>query len=324
MRKFKITLSTGATVTGRCNVPATNASNPNYRYRPLIVGLHGGSYSGEYFDIEERHTASLVSKGLGVPFVALDRACYGDLDDPLSLSVLPIPEGSSYPEEDGALLHRLVLPAIWTEFGHDCTCMTLLCHSLGTPGAIIAAGLHARDQQANGERRATYPLAGLMFSGWGSQAVDNPLLARTEVHGVHKTHVVTDAEAKLGVMLPPWATEHSVRKYAVSLNRPVPIEELKAIDEIWLPRWRSEWAPAVKVPVMVGVAEREALWLGTEDHVKDLAGCFYNSPRVDGSLISGAPHNIEMSYWSQGWFARCFGFALECAASQSQPSQSSI
>jgi len=30
--------------------------------------------------------------------------------------------------------------------------------------------------------------------------------------------------------------------------------------------------------------------------------------------VPGAPHAIELSYWGQGWYARCFGFAMECAA----------
>jgi len=36
---------------------------------------------------------------------------------------------------------------------------------------------------------------------------------------------------------------------------------------------------------------------------------------VEGSLLRGAPHCIELSFWAQGRYARCFGFAMECSAS---------
>ncbi|KAI1325707.1 hypothetical protein F5Y16DRAFT_411309 [Xylariaceae sp. FL0255] len=315
METFKISLSTGATLTGRCNMPLPSGNGDHiYQYRPLIVALHGGSYSSEYFDIHKKHTAALASTGLGVPFVSLDRPCYGDLDSPTALTILPIPENSSFPEESASLLHHVILPAVWTEFGAGCNCLVLFCHSLGTPVAIIAAGMHSR----NGEGGSQYPLAGLIFSGWGSQGKENPLLAKTTVHAVYKTHVVTDAEAKLDAMLPDWASEDLVRVYAVGVKKPVPVEELVALQKVWPPRWRYEWAPAVKVPIMFGIAERDVLWVGNSDHVKDLASCFTGSDRVDGSLVKGAPHNMEMTYWSQGWFSRCFGFALECAATYGQ------
>jgi hypothetical protein len=66
---------------------------------------------------------------------------------------------------------------------------------------------------------------------------------------------------------------------------------------------------------MIGLAERDQLWKGTDEHVKGFASAFSGSPRVDGSVVRGAPHNLEMSYWAQGWYARSFGFAMECAAS---------
>lgn len=60
------------------------------------------------------------------------------------------------------------------------------------------------------------------------------------------------------------------------------------------------------------------MWKGTEEHLRELASAFTKSERVDGTIVEGAPHNMEMSYWARGWYARCFGFALECAASFEQ------
>jgi hypothetical protein len=77
---------------------------------------------------------------------------------------------------------------------------------------------------------------------------------------------------------------------------------------------REEWAKDVKVPVMFGIAEHDCYWRATEDHVNEMRAVFQASPRVEGGVVKGAPHNLEMSYWAQGWYARCFGFGLECAA----------
>jgi hypothetical protein len=46
-----------------------------------------------------------------------------------------------------------------------------------------------------------------------------------------------------------------------------------------------------------------------------LSECFQEEFEVEGGLIRNAPHCLELSYWSQGWYARCYGWAMECAAS---------
>jgi pimeloyl-ACP methyl ester carboxylesterase len=125
------------------------------------VALHGGTYTAKYFDVDVGHTASIVSSGLGVPIVAINRPGYHD-----STSLYPIPEGSSYPEEYGNWLHRHILPAIWSEFGKPsgCDSIVLLSHSLGTTSAVIAAAMHAAE--ADTDRQ--YPLAGMIISGFGT------------------------------------------------------------------------------------------------------------------------------------------------------------
>ena len=139
MQPFTLTLTNGATLTGLANLPEALPTGPNFK--PLMVGLHGGSYSSDYFHVDEKHTAALASNGLGIPWVAVDRPGYKG-----STSFYPIPEGSSYHKTLGEWLHRLILPALWQKFGEPqgCTSMVLLCHSLGTPGAVIAAAKLSR------------------------------------------------------------------------------------------------------------------------------------------------------------------------------------
>ena len=298
MKEFTITLSNGATLTGLCNIPPPSSDiTPNAsKYRPLIVGLHGGSYSSLYFDVDKNHTASNASDALSVPFIAVNRPCYEN-----STSFYPIPENSSFPEQYGEWLHHFILPALWTEFGTpNCNCIVLHCHSLGASGAIIAAAKHAQEA---GEARQ-YPLGGIVISGWGSQVLP-PQPGRD-----FSVPAVRDA-----VMLPPGTAEAEVYEHTARLMRPIPDEEYTDIHDVWVPRWRTEWAPKVKVPLMLAVAERDLLWLGTDEHLRDWMAAFSGSVRVDGSFLRGAPHNIEMSLWSKAWYSRCFGFAIECAVS---------
>ena len=300
MQTFKIVLANQATLTGLHNLPAKGPTTPHFR--PLIVALHGGTHSARYYDLDAKNSASLASNGLQVPFVAVNRPGYLD-----STPFDPIPEGSSQTEQSGEWLHQHILPAIWTEYGEpqSCNCIILHCHSLGTPGAVIAAAKHAA------EAEHAYPLGGIIFSGFGTRVTPPP---RTFKDG--DTHLKLPLEAKFSIMIPPGTADPDVYKgfEHAELNNDMPVVELTDTFTVWLPRWRTEWASKIKVPVMIGIAELDGLWEGTIEHVQEIASAFSGSTRVDGSLMGGAPHNVETSYWSQGWFARGFGFALECAA----------
>ncbi|KAK1755621.1 hypothetical protein QBC47DRAFT_191956 [Echria macrotheca] len=304
MQSFKLTLANGATLTGLSNLPPHNPTTTP-KYRPLMVGLHGGSYSAGYFDVNEKVSASITSNGLGVPWVAIDRPGYRT-----STSFNPIPEGSSYFEMIGSWLHAYILPALWSEFGapQGCTGVVLHCHSLGTTGGVISAGLHATEIKQG--KTPAYPLLGVISSGFGTRSIyametPEPKPEFIEIPGKHK-----DA-----MFLPPGSCDESVWEHTDRLNEPLPVREVDEVRAVWLERFKTEWAPLVEVPVMIGIAERDVFWEGSEEHVRDFGGAFTASPRVDGSLIRGATHNLEMNYWAPGWYARCFGFGLECAAS---------
>ena len=51
----------------------------------------------------------------------------------------------------------------------------------------------------------------------------------------------------------------------------------------------------------------------SEQHVRNFAAAFKKSPRVESGIVLGAPHSMELSRFGQGWYARAFGFAVECA-----------
>lgn len=339
MQPFKLTLSNDATITGLHNFPPTTPSLNQPKYCSLLVCLHGAGYSAQYFDVDNKqHTASSLSNSLGVPVVAIDRPGYQG-----STSFYPIPEGSSYVHESGRLLHRFILPTLWREYGrpHSCNSIVLHCHSLGMPGAIVAAGMHAQEQRESGTEETdnisspSYPLAGISTSGCGSQIKQGgpppqpPPAAAVPEEAPNKkppttapsrpTTLFRSPSAKDRIMLgPKSANLVSPEIYALNatLDNPRPADEIADIRAVWIPQWRA-LASQVTVPVMIGLAGEDGLWYGTREHLEELVDGFKrgSSERVDGSLVVGAPHCMEMSHWAPGWYARVFGFAVECAVS---------
>lgn len=306
MQAFKTSLPNGATLSGHRYNPET--SSPAYAAlddsrRPLLVAIHGGTYSSTYFDADTKHTAVLCSKGLGVPVVAIDRPLYQETS-----SFYPLPEGKTYHEGLAVHLHKHILPTIWKEYGQGCSSMVLHCHSLAVPSQVIVAGWHAQER-ARGETPA-YPLSGLTVSGFGSQNTSTIVEQRKDA----PEYINIPPEVKDNQMFEPGTVDPAIYKQSERLNNRMPYAELGDYGAVWAgDKWRV-LCGAVEVPVMIGIAERDALWAGTEEHVREFAGGFSSSERVDASLVRGAPHCIELSYWAQGWYARCFGWALECAA----------
>lgn len=312
MQSFTLNLSNGAVLTGLYSRP--DPVSPGHMAiedsrRPLLIALHGGTYSSSYFDADEKHTASLCSNGLGVPVVAIDRPLYQG-----TTSFYPIPEGKTYHEELADWLHKYIFPAVWKEFGGACSSIVLHAHSLAVPSAVIAAGWVAQEQD-RGEAPA-YPLAGMTISGLGTQLhpdlaayADQPSLDPPPLFASPARPAAKDA-----MMLPAGTADPEIYALTEKLNNPMPFAERAQYGLIWFPdRWRG-LCEMVKVPVLIGMAEHDRLWMGTEEHVREFAGGFTGSQRVEASVVKEAPHCIELSYFAHGWYARCFGWALECAA----------
>lgn len=325
MQPFQLTLSNGGTLTGLHHCP--DPASPGYRAiddseRPLLVAIHGSSYSASYFDADATRSAVPWSTALGVPVVAIDRPLYQGTS-----SFYPLPAGTTYHEQLALWLHRYILPAVWHEFGRGrgCSSVVLHCHSLAVPSAVLAAGRVAAEA-ARGEVPA-YPLAGMTVSGLGSQLT--PALAA--LHAARTTTTTTPPPPPPTDQVPAFAPRHAAKAkddrmiqagtvdpavYALTeqLDNPMPYAEVHQYGQIWFPDGWRKLCGAVAVPVLIGMAEHDRLWMGTEEHVREFAGGFTGAERVDASVVKGAPHCIELSYVGQEWYARNFRWALECAA----------
>ncbi|KUI58069.1 hypothetical protein VP1G_05372 [Cytospora mali] len=297
MQPFKLTLPNGGTLTGLHNL--LEPSSPAYtaivhRNRPLLIAIHGGSYSSTYFDADQKHSASLCSNGLGVPVVSIDRPSYQG-----SSSFYPSEEGKTYHEALALWLHRYILPTLWKEYGKECGSMVLHCHSLATPSAVILAGWVAQER-AKGEGPA-YPLAGLTISGFGTQ--NTPQIVEQDQQpppDPRPEYFNLPIDVKDDRMIPKGTANRAIYKQSERLDNRMPYAEIADYKAIWGDGHWKVLCGKVEMPVMIGLAEFDALWIGTEEHVKEFAGGFTASERVDASVVKGAPHCMELSYWAQG------------------------
>lgn len=301
MEPFTCTLANGATVAGISSIPPPGVNGP--KSRPLVVGIHGGGYNSDYFHADARRTASIPSKAYGVPFVAIDRPCYGGTS-----AFDPMPDATQFPEETGLWLHKYILPDLWKKFGDGCSCIVLLCHSLGCQGGIIAAALHAQDD------KPAYPLGGLITSGLGHRNTPIVEQAPKMQANTGEHYNTTPVEFKDTAMFSPGTVDPEILKQSERLNHPIPVAEANSTRAGW-GAWRERWAAHVAVPVMYALVELDFFFVGSREHLQECVDAFGRSPRAEGSFIASAPHCLELSYWSHGWYARCFGFAMECANS---------
>ena len=303
MEPFTCELANGGTATGICSIPSRTTTTSSPASVPLIIALHGGGYNSDYFHAEANHTAAIPSRAYGIPFVAVDRPFYGG-----STFDGPMPKATDYPKETGVWMHHHVFPALWAKFGAGCSGVVLLCHSLGCQQGIVAAAMHAQ------ESSPAYPLSGLICSGLGHQTPPAFAQFPPMVGNSGPDYSSQTVEFKNSMMFSPGTVASAVLEQSERLSHLVPVAEANSIRTAWAPTWRESWAFQVAVPVMFAFAELDSWFQGTRAHLNECVEAFSGSPRVDGSLIHGAPHCMELSLWSQGWYARCFGFAMECAA----------
>lgn len=303
MDPFQYTLSDNGTVEGVQNVPSPTSP---LAHRPLIIAMHGGCYDHQYFDATPNLSASVASNAFGVPFVSIDRPSYGGTS-----SILPIPNGTNFFERSAQVLHQQILPELWKRVGEpsNCNCIVLLCHSLGVMPGIITAALHAKDE------KSPYPLGGLIASGMGDKQSPAMKDSAPSFNFVDEDHALFPLEAKDAVMFKPGTFDLEILKHSERLNAAYPYSEVGQFAAAWLPFWKEKWAAHVRAPVMFALVEDDPFFVATQQEVDTSVKAFTSSVRVDGSLLRGAPHCVELSHWSQGWYARCFGFAMECAAS---------
>jgi pimeloyl-ACP methyl ester carboxylesterase len=276
----------GMSITGRSRLLA---GPPAAADVPLVIALHGGTYTSTYFDIPGY---SLLDRAaaLGVPIVAIDRPGYGG-STPLA------------PEESTILKNADVLDEVigelWEAWGSNTSGVVLIGHSIG--GAIVTA------IAAN---RPTWPLLGMAVSGCLLQV---PSDSRSQWSALPAISMIDlPVNMKDSVMFgPAWTYDTGMPQRSYPSNAPVPRAELIDITTTWVGRVRSV-AAQVTVPVYSRQAEYDYLWITDAQQVREFGSAFTSSPHVDAQLVPSAGHCIDFHRQGAGFHLGELGFALQC------------
>ena len=257
---------------------------------PLIIAIHGGSYTSRYFDVPG---FSLLDKAAanGLPILAVDRPAYGRT---------PALDNAGLQAQADYL--RAVLPKAWAKYGEGCCGVVLIGHSIG--GAIAA--LIASDP-------GDLPLIGLAISGIGLRTPPGhnemwkalPQTPQVEIPSAIKEQVMFGPANSFDAAIMPRASHVA--------DAPAPKAELIDITSTW----QDDLVGAlghIAVPVHYRQGERDGLWVVDADEIKAFARTLAASPRIDAAMMRGIGHCIDFHRVSSAFHLQQLGFALECAA----------
>jgi pimeloyl-ACP methyl ester carboxylesterase len=285
-------LPLGATkLTGRYrNLDATGSGGT-----PLVVAIHGGTYTSLYFDLPGY---SLLDRAAlnGISVVALDRPNYGG-------SIRLAPEASSI--EGQATYIRSSLLLIWEHFGRDKAGLVLIGHSIG---AAIAAKIAADPGEL--------PLLGLAISGLGLEVPpEHPSRGGSPPESAGM-FVEIPVALKAATMFGPPASFDGVDmpRLSEAAHAPAPIPELHDITTVW-PAEALSILGRIAVPVHYRQAEFDRLWLSGPQDVRRFADALTRAPLVDAQRIPGTGHCIDFHHAGAALHLQQLGFALQCANS---------
>ena len=291
MSKEQQTDSLFAGLSGRAHHPDAPAA----ARVPLVVALHGGTYTSGYFAMPG---ASLFDKAvaLGVPLIAPDRPGYGNSAwlDTAEMTI-----------QGQARFFAHALGDAWERHGRATSGVVLLGHSIGGAIAAATAALLA-------DRPGPFPLLGLAVSGvcLNTPAEHRPLWEQLpDTPSVEMPPAVKEV-----VMFGPEGSfdPHMVRASAQA-DVPAPKAELVDIVSVWA-SVATDILGRITVPVHYRQAEVDRLWVGGQEQVQGFAQALVRSPRVDAAMLRQTGHCIDLHHVGTALQVQQLGFALQCAA----------
>jgi pimeloyl-ACP methyl ester carboxylesterase len=267
--------------------------------RPLIVALHGGSYTSAYFDVPGHSLLDLASAN-SIDVIALDRPCYGRSD--------PLPEEEVSFRRNSEIL-TTAIARLWDKHGAKYSGVVLIGHSMGAAIAMyIAAG------------ELDWPLLGISLSGIHDTA---PPIVRSAWDSMPPGQpvVFSPEQRRMFFYGPDWTIEPGIVERAEVSASPIPLAELQEVVGSW-PESAADVAARIFVPVQYVAFEFESLWTIDSQTVNDFGGHFTAAPYVSAEIMAGTGHDVDHHRLGQAFQLRQFAFALECAERSGRPVES--
>lgn len=280
----------GYSFTGRTNLGGEVAPRSG---EPLIIALHGGTYSSEYFDIAGHSLLENAAKQ-GVPVIAIDRPNY--------LGSSPLTTDGSIIAANAEVLGDAI-GSIWDEHGGDAAGVVLVAHSIGGAIATIIA---ATPQ--------SWPLLGLATSGCLVRVPLESAGAWAALPDIPMIELPVELKDQL-MFGPPETYDDAMPAASHPSNTLVPKAELLDITGGWLER-RAETTGRVAVPVHHRQGEFDHLWVTDQAEVDQYRAGFTSAPSVDVELQAGSGHCIDFHLPSEEFHDAQLAFAREAAAAR--------
>jgi pimeloyl-ACP methyl ester carboxylesterase len=278
----------GFSFTGRSNLGDVTPAAGD----PVVVALHGGTYSSEYFDIAGHSLLDNATKQ-GIAVIALDRPNY--------LGSSPLTSDGSIIADNATVLGDAI-GSIFTEYGNGAAGVVLIAHSIGGAIATIIA---ATPQP--------WPLLGLATSGCLVRVPAESAEAWSQLPPIPMIDLPVPLKDQL-MFGPPETYDDKMPAASYPSNTLVPKAELLDITGAWIER-RAETCAAVAVPVHHRSAEFDHLWVVNQDEVDTYRAGFTSAPSIDAQLQLGAGHCIDFHLPSDEFQNSQLAFARTSAKS---------
>lgn len=262
---FEISTKAGTKLAGR----RAKSTKPEAT-RPVVIAIHGGTYSSAYFDIPNY---SLLDQALakGFDIIAVDRPGYG--------ASTPLDDAPDIIHKNAEYLNSCI-PELLSDLGRPDAPVFLIGHSIGGAITVSMAAL-----------RPSWKLTGIAISGVGLKTP--PDHAENYAHLPQQYFVELPAPMKDQVMFGPEGTFAADMPAASHIaNTTVPRSELTDITGGWQRRLPA-LAPNLQVPVHYRQGEYEKLWLMDQAMIDGFAALFTSAGRVDAAITKDAGHCID-------------------------------
>jgi pimeloyl-ACP methyl ester carboxylesterase len=260
---------------------------------PLLVTLHGGLFTGRYFEVAGSDAGSFVdiANRNGFSVLVIDRPGYGDSGQPT--------EDYDYAFSQQACVLQAAIGELVAPY--DDPGVVLVGHSVGGMISFEIAAV-----------QPSWNLIGLSTSGMGARI---PVGGAAEQLGALPMSGVVDVPLAERETL--WyGPNHTYTAAGVAAARtsyaPAPMTELTTA-----PKWASSRldtvAKAITVPIYHALAEFDALWDGSPEARQLFLSKFTATQDVQSEIVHGVGHCIDHHLIGAAIHYKQLGFAHACA-----------